>query len=133
MNRAHKKLYNKMKKMGFLDIKDHVRIENEPYMPLSIERLNWHGGEEAISICHYSKANGDLMRDPEMVVTINNGMVEPVYYRNDYAGLEQEVYKYDETGTKTHVRTSLKAQLNEFLNDWLRNIEGQEFQIRAST
>jgi hypothetical protein len=45
-----------------------LRIENPPYLPLSIEALGESGpcGLAALSVAHYSERNGDLMRDPEM-------------------------------------------------------------------
>ncbi len=46
--------------------KDHVRIENEGYMPLVVEAI-WH---DQISLCHYGEIDGDPARDPEVVFLI---------------------------------------------------------------
>lgn len=49
----------------------HLKIENEPFMPLTIERLGedfqtpW-GTTQHYSLCHYYIQNGDLMHDPEV-------------------------------------------------------------------
>jgi hypothetical protein len=46
------------------------RIENEPWMILVIEDTQERGpnGLPAISVAHYGEQNGDLMRDPEMIL-----------------------------------------------------------------
>jgi hypothetical protein len=46
----------------------HLHIDNPPYMALVIEALDESGpmGLPALSIAHYGKQNGDLMRDPKM-------------------------------------------------------------------
>ncbi len=48
----------------------HIRIENEPWMTLIIEDTQERGpnGLPAISVAHYGEQNGDLMRDPEMIL-----------------------------------------------------------------
>ena len=43
----------------------HLRIENEPYMPLVIERHN-----SELYFIHYAEQNGDMFIDSEMVFTI---------------------------------------------------------------
>ena len=42
----------------------HLRIENEPYMPLVIER---HGNSE-LYFTHYAEQNGDMFIDSEMAL-----------------------------------------------------------------
>jgi hypothetical protein len=44
-----------------------VRIENDPFMSLTIEHIGLGPrGLPALSITHYGKQNGDLMRFPEL-------------------------------------------------------------------
>ena len=45
-----------------------LKIENPPYMAFVIEATDESGlcGLPALSVCHYSEQNGNLMRDPEM-------------------------------------------------------------------
>lgn len=45
----------------------HLRLENDPWLPLVIER---HGDE--VSVTHYVIQNGDALRDPEMVFSISD-------------------------------------------------------------
>ena len=110
-----------------------IRIVNDGWMPLTIERIG-HGpnGHPSVSVCHYGEQNGDLMRDPEMcfeVIPASGATAEtwaPYYFRNDYAGIEQEVYSADEAGRQL-VRTKLLAELRSFARTWDRNLREQGF------
>ena len=109
-----------------------VRIRVDGYMPLSIEAIGTSAaGNRLISLCHYGKQNGDLMRDPEMVFELfthgEASAAEPLSFQNDYMGLCQEVYRYDDTGKKTHVKTRLKAELKSFTRTWFTNLKDQGF------
>jgi len=109
-----------------------VRIAVSGYMPLSVEEIGSSGdGYRLVSLCHYGEQNGDLMRDPDIVFLFHNGpdgmAAEPVSFRNDYLGIVQEVYRYDETGRRTHVVPSLKQELKEFAESWFANLKDQGF------
>ena len=109
-----------------------VRIRVEGYMPLSIEAIGTSAdGNRLISLCHYGEQNGDLMRDPEMVFELfthgEASAAEPLSFQNDYMGLFQEVYCYDESGKKTHVKARLKAELKSFARTWFTNLKNQGF------
>ena len=109
-----------------------VRIRVDGYMPLSIEAIGTSAaGNRLISLCHYGEQNGDLMRDPEMVFELfthgEASAAEPLSFQNDYMGLFQEVYRYDDIGKKTHVKTRLKAELKSFARTWFTNLKDQGF------
>ena len=109
-----------------------VRIRVDGYMPLSIEAIGTSAdGNRLISLCHYGKRHGDLRRDPEMVFEIHTSaapdMAEPLSFRNDYLGLMQEVYRYDEDGKKFHVNVRLKQELTSFARTWFKNLKDQGF------
>ncbi|HMS82601.1 MAG TPA: hypothetical protein PKD12_02995 [Nitrospira sp.] len=109
-----------------------VRITVRGFMPLSVEEIGVsQDGQRLVSLCHYGEQNGDLMRDPDIVFLFHNGpggaAAEPVSYRNDYLGLSQEVYRYDEAGRRTHVVPSLKQELKEFAESWFANLKDQGF------
>jgi hypothetical protein len=115
-----------------LDADTAVRIRVDGYMPLSIEAIGTSAdGNRLISICHYGEQNGDLMRDPEMVFELfaygEASAAEPLSFQNDYMGLLQEVYRYDDAGKKTHVNTRLKAELKSFARTWFSNMREQGF------
>ena len=109
-----------------------VRIAVSGYMPLSVEEIGSSGdGYRLVSMCHYGEQNGDLMRDPDIVFLFHNvpdgAAAEPVSFRNDYLGIVQEVYRYDEAGKRTHVLPTLKQDLTEFAESWFANLKDQGF------
>ncbi len=109
-----------------------VRITVPEYMPLSVEEIGSSGdGYRLVSLCHYGEQNGDLMRDPDIVFLFHNlpdgAVAEPVSFRNDYLGIVQDVYRYDETGKRTHVLLALKQDLTKFAESWLANLKDQGF------
>ncbi|MDR4470023.1 MAG: hypothetical protein MRJ68_17275 [Nitrospira sp.] len=115
-----------------LDGHSAVRITVSSFMPLSVEAIGIDGeGHRLVSLCHYGEQNGDLMRDPDLVFMFQHApsgsIAEPVSFRNDYLGLDQEVYRYDETGKRTHLDTKLKQDLKEFARIWFSNLNEQGF------
>ncbi|MBK8276647.1 MAG: hypothetical protein IPK92_12670 [Nitrospira sp.] len=48
-------------------------------------------------------------------------------FRNDYRGIVQDVYRYDEAGRRTHVVVSLKQDLKEFVQAWFATLRDQGF------
>ncbi|MDH4078568.1 MAG: hypothetical protein OEU68_01980 [Nitrospira sp.] len=71
------------------------------------------------------------MRDPDLVFLFHNmpdgAAAEPVSYRNDYLGIVQDVYRYDEVGKRTHVLPLLKQDLQEFARAWFATLREQGF------
>ena len=109
-----------------------VRITVPGYMPLSVEEIGIsRDGHRLVSLCQYGEQNGDLMRDCDLVFMVTDlpdgAAAEPVSFRNDYLGLSQEVYRYDETGRRTHVVSSLKQDLKEFARAWFVTLREQGF------
>jgi hypothetical protein len=128
--------YHKLSEL--LQGRDHVRIDNEPYMPLVVERIE---GTPLISQCHYGEQNGDLMRDPEVVFLISETTdgegqssrtvmeAKPVYYRNDYLGHEEATIEghFGDVPVKPRSQNSLDS----FCQDWWRNIAEQGYFEKA--
>ena len=117
---------------GILGADTAVRLTVSGFMPLSVEDIGQTAdGNRLISICHYGKQHGDLMRDPDMVFEIHAWAdapaAEPLTFRNDYMGLLQEVYRYDDDGRKTHVNIRLKQELTSFAKTWFTNLKDQGF------
>ncbi|MDF0668773.1 MAG: hypothetical protein P0119_22200 [Nitrospira sp.] len=109
-----------------------VRITVPGFMPLSVEKIgSSEDGHRFVSLCQYSEQNGDLMRDPDLVFMVTDlpdgAAAEPVSFRNDYLGIFQEVYRYDEVGRRTHVLPSLKQDLQEFGRAWFATLRDQGF------
>ncbi len=115
-----------------------VRLTSKGFMPLSVEDIGSSPeGYRLISVCHYGEQNGDLMRDPDMVFAIHGQgdclMAEPLSFRNDYMGINQEVYRYDDHGKRTHVDPRLKKELTSFARLWFRNLKAQGFLDKETT
>ncbi|MGE0645348.1 MAG: hypothetical protein AB7P24_16945 [Nitrospira sp.] len=109
-----------------------VRITVSGYMPLSVEEIGTSKeGKRMVSLCHYGEQNGDLMRDPDIVFLFHDlpggAAAEPISFRNDYLGMVQEVYRYDDAGTRTHVVPALKEDLKDFAQTWFANLTEQGF------
>lgn len=92
----------------------HAKIENSPYMPLSVEKLRHVqcSGIQWIIVAlgHYGEMNGDL---------------------NDYTGRDTEAAWFDENGC-IQVREKAQADITDFANMWLKNIREQGFIQAAS-
>jgi hypothetical protein len=109
-----------------------VRLTVNGYMPLSIESIGTSAdGNRLIALCHYGEQSGDLMRDPEMVFELFThgaaSAAEPLSFQNDYMGVLQEIYRYDESGKNTHVNARLKQELKSFAKTWFKNLKDQGF------
>lgn len=107
----------------------YLHLESEGFMPLSLE---WVYGSN-ISIMHTYVQEGDLMRDPDVVVRVDREekTVQAVSFQQD-GGLPiyQEVMDYD--GKVIDPRG--QKEINSFLTQWLSNIEWQEYEpTRAVT
>lgn len=109
-----------------------VRITVPEYMPLSVEEIGVsQDGHRLVSLCQYGEQNGDVMRDCDLVFMVtdlpNGAAAEPVSFRNDYLGIVQDVYRYDEAGRRTHIVPALKQDLKEFARAWLATLREQGF------
>jgi hypothetical protein len=111
---------------------DHKKLENKPFMPLSIEIVDTYGRDEGlkISLCHYGEQNGDLMRDPEicLIKSSSDGNYYPYYYRNDYMGVEQFPVKFDPSdGSIQGYRRGQQREIAIFMGQWCENLKAQGF------
>jgi hypothetical protein len=102
-----------------------LKIDNTPglFMALVVEIIS----PNQISLCHYGEQNGDPMRDPEMVFFKNPyGEYLPIYFRNDYVGVEETSAIVDNSGYEaiSYTERQEKQQRDEarFAEMWLRNI-----------
>ncbi|MCG8313805.1 MAG: DUF1249 domain-containing protein [Pseudomonadales bacterium] len=75
-----------------------------------------------LSLTHYFEQNGDLCKDPDMVIAVypKQKAVEALSYQMDIPPIYQEVYP--EPGK---VIPALKKELNCFLSQWLDNLVAQ--------
>ena len=119
-----------LKKAGGWQHGLYLKIENPPYMELVIEAMDESGpmGLPAISVCHYSEQNCDLMRDPEMCFEL--GMaggphLDPWYWRNDYLAVEQ----WSRNILRGHYvyLVALHEQHERFARTWDTNLKAQGY------
>jgi len=121
-------IYARLQQMGIIDEKgimqaEYMKFKSSGLMDLNVDNLL----NNTIALAHNGIQNGDVMADPDVQVKIYPEMkaAEALTFQNDYLGIYQEVYP--EPGK---YYPKLKKELNEFLNDWLKNmIEVQEYKL----
>ena len=108
----------------------YLKIDNAPFMELVIEGMDESGpmGLPAISVAHYGEQNGDGMRDPEMCFELGlagGAHLNPFYWRNDYAGVEQ--WSRNIVGPNYVHHVALHQEHQRFAKLWDRNLRQQGF------
>ncbi|QNK01696.1 DUF6908 domain-containing protein [Dyella telluris] len=77
-----------------------TRFKSQGMMDVLVEVISNHYGQPTYSIASYGESNGDLMRDPDIVLmelTINGTKVLfPLSFRNDWMGIHQETTDEDQ-------------------------------------
>ncbi|BFM18911.1 hypothetical protein R50073_50940 (plasmid) [Maricurvus nonylphenolicus] len=129
--------YDRLVKLGVISKEGVVpdqtrRSEMANLMDWVVERLpgldgasgNEHG--IAVSLGHYFEQNGDLCKDPEMVVLIYPAqkVVEAFTFEMSIPPIYQQVFP--EPGK---VIPSLRKELNSFLRQWLNNLIEQQHSV----
>ena len=90
------------------------------YMQLVVECLNKKGkyGEE-YSFCHYYEQNGDMMRDPEVVLCkLHSGKFAPIMFQQDNLGIYEDFL--------SEPNEIKQADCRDFCNVWMINIREQQ-------
>ena len=118
----------------------HLKIENEPYMPLTIEKIgenvDW-GVASLYSLCHYYVQNFDMMQDPEMcfivvdqrredLTAFDQVKIVPYMYQQANLGIYEESISFVNNEMDKYDRT-LQLHHVVFANQWLQNIQEQGF------
>lgn len=101
----------------------YLRIENSPYLPLSIQRNG-----SSVCVTHYFEQNGDLVPDPDMEFVI--GTDEnwyPVAIQHSNGAYFRA--RWSEGGRDFIDRLQIQSQ-TKYAAMWARNIQSQGF-IRA--
>lgn len=103
----------------------YLKCKSAGFMDLVVEKLYYEDvfNNPVFSISHYGVQNGDAMADPDVTYSVNfeTGTVIPLSFRNDYMGIEQEVFRGDMYSRK------LMTELDDFLWHWLQTIDEQGF------
>jgi len=119
--------------------RDHLKIENEPFMPLTIEKLDEKNGlrgqakTSLYSLAHYYTLNGDLMSDPEMTFLLlepENAGEEICIYPRSFAQSDMGIYEesliFIFPGVM-QIHENMQFQHTEFADVWLGNIRDQKY------
>ena len=85
------------------------KLSTPGMMDLTVE--SWHSGESIfVSMCHYGEQNGDLMKDPDILFEVRDGVITYKEYQNDYMAFYSE--NHEET--------------KDFMeNTWIQNLVEQ--------
>ena len=111
----------------------HFTFSADGFMPLSIEYLGYSDadGHPVYSLLQYYIQNGDLMRDPDMTISVNDaaGTVCPLTFQQDGIGPYGTMYReiFHTSGGRTTYNPRELHDLDSFLNVWTKNIQGQGF------
>lgn len=98
---------------------------SKTYMPLCVERIGGNRFGLFYSFAHYGEQNGDLMRDPDVVMLSAMGRLYPVSFRNDYLGINGEYVEFDESN-RVKIYKRKQADLASFCGIWAQNIMEQQ-------
>ena len=129
--------YDRMVKLGVITkesvVPDQCRRSEVPgLMDWVVERLpdldsaSGNNGGIAVSLAHYFEQNGDMCKDPEMVVLIypSQRMVEAFIFEMSLPPIYQQVFPEP---AKFHPQ--LRKELNTFLRQWLNNLIEQRHSL----
>ncbi len=103
---------------------EHYENPNEGtgYEPFAIQRLtDWNNGQCLVSMMHTYEQNGDLMRDPDIVlrVDLTQQTATAISYQQDGLGIYRE-YPDGSYGQR---------DTNRFMLTWLKNLRDQHREI----
>lgn len=102
-------------------------------MALHVECIGANKYGKLYSFAHYYEQNGDLMRDPDVVMLKNNGtwapnggIFFPLSYRQDGLGMYREYVVFNEDGNGWKIAQRAQADLCSFCNGWALNLKEQQ-------
>jgi hypothetical protein len=104
----------------------HLRLTNEPYMPLVIEKV----GRHLVSVTHYRIENSDAIADPDCVFFTGYEDWVPIEIQQVFG--YRRVAELNDTGTAIKsINLRAQADLASFTNLWARNIKAQDWLERG--
>ena len=128
-NLIYEKIWNRLEKLGATKVREYKKIASPPFMDLHIDRLlpllDYEGNQiPMIAMAHnYVHPSGDLIPDPDMQILLypDLKMAEALSFQDSIG--YQQAYSDD----KKYQNDKLKKSLNNFLLQWLKNLEEQGF------
>ena len=94
-------------------------------MSVHIEIIGQQHVSLIVSIAHYFESHGDLCQDPEMTFLVNDTGVYAMTFQQAMPSVYQEAVRLEDEGVRYNQR--LQRDLTRFANDWLKNIQAQQF------
>lgn len=118
--------------------RDAIRVDVPGFMRLCIEYIGeGPRGQAAISIAHYFEQQGDLCKDPDVVMEVPDGegwddsrTWGPVYFQQDIPPVFNEACFKGADG-KVYIRPAFLKDINSFVRMWDKNIGDQGFVVAA--
>ena len=97
----------------------YIKYGTPHFMDLNVEIIN----DNRYAMSHNYELNGDLMADPDVEFTVDkdNRLLYPESYQQDNLQFYQKV---DKDPVTAH-------QLNEFMDEWLNNIQENQYKVKA--
>lgn len=109
----------------------YYKLKAESFMDLIVEI--WHNGKIAnISMAHYGKQNGDLMKDPDILFETLDGKIKFREYSNDYAHVYTDVQAGKMCVNDEWIDKSVDYLTNDitvFMKTWIENLNNQGHEI----
>lgn len=101
---------------------EYLRFESAGFEPLTVEKV----GNNLVSVMHSFVQNGDVMRDPDIVLLVDNKnkTVSAASYEMSAIGSYEE---YIDFGSYEVVNSEGQKSTNRFFRDWMKNIEHQGY------
>ena len=97
----------------FLQGHNSYKLASTGFMDLTVE--TWQEGRNTmVSMCHYGKQNGDLMKDPDILFKLEQEIITYKEIQMDYTGYYSEEH----------------AEIKEFMeNTWIDNLIQQGHKV----
>lgn len=99
----------------------HLRLEQEPYMPLVIEKVGLH----LVSVAHYFYQNGDAVADPDVVFFTGLDSWVPIEITQSFGGYQRYVQLSSDGKSIERFSPRGQADLARFCHMWARNVKAQ--------
>lgn len=123
------RIYEKLQKVvpDLLSIEESGKSKVDGYMDLNLDILHKRSTRIIIALSHYYKQNGDMIPDPDMQIAVypKLELAEALAYQDSFC--YREIYS-DDKGTED---IKAKKEMNDFLDQWLRNLIEQGHCIKA--
>jgi len=98
-----------------------LSLQLQGFMPLVIERIALN----EVSVCHYYKQNGDMMRDPEVVFFTGYEQWVPISFEQSPGIYQVAAITTDDHKAIEKVAPRQQADLANFCRMWARNLKHQ--------